>query len=429
MIAKKINKDVKDILKGAFSSFVFQIIGIILSYLFVYMISHYYGAKTMGIYALMFTVLNIIVLFSKFGLDLTIVKFIGEVSETKNFGYIKDIYLKILSMIIPISLLLSVFLYVNASNFANYVFHKPYLTVYIKFISFGILPMTLRIINANALRGLQEIKRFAFLQNVSVYLFAIIMLVFFIFLKKTNDSDLDPIIAVLFGLYTSMLISFYLWLNSAKILFYIKEMYITSKEIFKVSFPLLLTSSIMLVYSMSDVIMLGMFRSEQEVGIYNVDYKIGSAGMIFSMALSSIIVPKIAAAYKENNILKLRANVMFGLKLSFMLSLFTYFLILVFSQSILRLFGEEFLYGELALKLLLIGFFIKSVFGIFGYVLEMTHYQKQLVYVSFLSAIANIALNYFLIPIFGIEGAVIASVISIIVHHGLLIINVKKFLF
>ena len=425
MFRKKINKDIKSILKGSFTSFIFQIIGIALGYLFIYFISKYYGAKTMGIYALMFSLLNITVLFSKFGLDLSIIKFVGEVSEIKNISFIKDIYFKILSLSIPISLILSIGLFISAKYIADYIFHKPYLKEYIELIAFGVIPMTLRFINANALRGFQEIKKFAFLHNVSLYLFAIIILIIFIFFK--NFNVIAPIISLLFGLCISMLLSFYLWFNSSKLLNYSKEFYISFKGILKVSFPLFLTSSIMLVYSMSDVIMLGIFRSDKEVGIYNVDFKIGSAGMIFSMALTSVLAPKIAAAYKEKNFLRLKANTIFVIGLSFVLSLIFYIFIFLYSNILLNFFGKDFLSSLNALKILLVGFFIKSVFGILGYVLEMTHYQKHLLVFSIISSSTNILLNYFLIPSFGITGAVIASVISVIIHHFLLLITVISF--
>ncbi len=67
-IKSKLLKDIHlfEILKGASINLIFQVFGIFVSYLFLWMISRNYGAEGMGVFSLAFTLLNIFVLFRDF---------------------------------------------------------------------------------------------------------------------------------------------------------------------------------------------------------------------------------------------------------------------------------------------------------------------------------------------------------------------------
>lgn len=415
------DKNLLELIKGGSVSFIFQIFGIGLSYLFILLISRFYGAEGMGIFALSFTVLNIFVLFGKFGLDVSSIKFIGERYEQKEYSHIKDIYLKILYLVIPINIILTILLFIIAPYLAEYVFKKPTMTIYFQLVSLGVLPMSLRFIHANAIRGMKNIKVFSFLQNITMYLFALFLLI--ILYLFTIHNNTDPLIALLFGLFVGALLSIYFWLKESNFFLNKKVFSLQVKEILSVSAPLLLSSSIMLILGLADTVMLGMLKSESDVGIYNVAYKIATVAMIVFIAMSSIATPKIAAVQDDQE--KLRRIVLQTTKLIVIVSLPMYFIIFVFSEQLLSLFGEEFKQGSLALILITIGFLVKSLLGTSEYVLQMTNQQKSLIFYALISAIINIVLNYFLIPIFDIEGAAFASMFSIIIYQLMITIKVQ----
>lgn len=419
------DKNLLELIKGGSVSFIFQIIGIGLSYLFILFVSRFYGAEGMGIFALSFTVLNIFVLFGKFGLDVSIVKFIGELSEKKDFSSIKDIYLKIITLAVPVNILLSTLLFFVAPYLSEYVFHKPKLTLYFQLISLGILPMSLRFIHANAIRGLRNIKLYSFLQNISMYMFSLLFLIIFFFIGTSNEIGY-AIVSLLLGLFMGLCFSTYFWFKESGFLKRMRTDSITIKKILSISTPLLISSSIMLILGLADTVMLGIFKTEADVGVYNVTYKIATAGMIVFMAMSSITTPKIATAYGNNDIKLLKKTVLQSTKLIAIFSLPIYIGIFLFSTQILSIFGNEFISGTLTLTLLTIGFFIKSIFGTSEYILQMSNQQKSLIIFATFVALINILLNYLLIPEFGIVGASFASMLSIIVYQYMLVIQVKK---
>jgi len=423
MINRIKNKIVSDkhffeLFKGGVINFVFQIIGITLNYLFILIISRFYGAEGMGIFALSFTVLNIFVLFGRFGLDVSSVKFTGEFSDRNSYSDIKDFYIKILMLAIPINIFLTLTLFLSAPFIAKHIFHKTNLTIYFQLISIGILPMALRFIHANAIRGMKNIKIYSFLQNVSMHFFSLIFILLFMILNfKTYDY---PLIALLGGLFIGFFFSIYFWLIESRFFYTIKSTSINIKQILSVSTPLLLTSSIMLVLGLADTIMLGIFKSEVDVGIYNVVYKVASAGMIVFMALNSISTPKFAAAFGEKNRKKIKTLYFQTSKLIILFSIPIYMIIFLFDKKLLGLFGETFTDGSFALTFLSVGFLIKSIFGTSEYIIQMSNQQKILVLYAFFCALLNIVLNFLLIPRYGINGASFASMMSIIIYQILL---------
>jgi O-antigen/teichoic acid export membrane protein len=78
------------------------------------------------------------------------------------------------------------------------------------------------------------------------------------------------------------------------------------------------------------------------------------------------------------------------------------------------LFGESFLDGKTALYFLVFAQFINSISGSIGYLMNMVGEQKVLRNIILIALMFNIVFNYFLIPIYGINGAAFATMISMI---------------
>ena len=69
---------------------------------------------------------------------------------------------------------------------------------------------------------------------------------------------------------------------------------------------------------------------------------------------------------------------------------------------------------------------ISSLSGPAGNILQMTNNQNVYAKSLFVAALANIVLNYILIPIYGINGAAIASMFSLAIWNILMIYEVRR---
>ncbi len=430
----KISRDIHfmELVKGFGISFFFQFLGIGCGYIFTVLVTRSLGAKAWGTFTIVSTVLQIISIIGKFGMDLTLLRFVAEYSSQKKWELIKKIYLKTLKLIISLSLFLSIILFFLSPYIAKYIFRKDYLTIYFRIISTALVPFVLLCVNRECIRGLKKIKEYAFLNNVAVPFFtSLILLVFFSFYKQTFVL----IIAYTISIYISSFLSFFLCIKKLKLCFpytpkktkkYISPAYFSYRELLSISIPMFLSTSMFIIMQWIDTIMLGILKNAKEVGIYNVIYKISMITSIFLTAVNTIAAPKFAEFWGNKDIEGLSKISQQSAKLIFWFSFPVLLFFLFFPSYILRIFGEEFIVGTEVLRILILGQFINSISGSVGYLLQMTGKQKVFRNIILCAIIINIILNYILIPNFGMEGAAIASTISLVFWNIFSVLYIKR---
>jgi len=415
----KMNFHYIEILKKGSINFIFQIIGIGLGYLFIYMLAKYFNAEGVGLFSLTYSVLTIFLLFAKFGFDLAIVKFVSEYKD--DFSKLKDLYIKTLFFLIPLNILLISIMFFLSKYIATYIFHNEEITKYLKLFSILLFPITLRFINANFLRGLKFIAEYSFIQSISVYLFSVSIL--FITVNFLNYNTLDLFVAYFLGVLIAFFISFWFLIKKINFFRISRDYFFNLKTLIKVAFSMLLANSLMLVITTSDSIILGYFTSSKDVGIYNIVIKIAIATSIFMTAIMSIVSSKLIELNKEN---KLPQTMQFVNTIIFSLSGIIIIFIFLFKEKILMLFGKEFIAGSVALSLLLFGRLIESMSGTGNYILQILGYENIVRNIMFIAALLNIFLNFILIPKYGINGAAFASMTSIIFWNFMYIFYIKQ---
>jgi O-antigen/teichoic acid export membrane protein len=188
----------------------------------------------------------------------------------------------------------------------------------------------------------------------------------------------------------------------------------TIKSILKISTPMLVTSSLMLVITWSDSLMLGYFCTEEDVGVYSVAMKISTSSLIVFMAFNSILAPKVAKFYSHYEFVLLNSLVKSTRRLVIYISIPSSILLIIVTPYLLNLFGEDFDASYSPFLILMIGMIIKNILGVSECVLQMTNKQKSVAYISFLGVIFNVFLNVYFIPLYGVDGAAIASTISVV---------------
>jgi O-antigen/teichoic acid export membrane protein len=83
------------------------------------------------------------------------------------------------------------------------------------------------------------------------------------------------------------------------------------------------------------------------------------------------------------------------------------------------LFGEKYMLASTALQLLVIAFFIHAFLGPNDTTITIFGKTKMIMYFNFIAGCINVFLNYFLIPLFGINGAALSTMISLIIINSL----------
>tara|TARA_B100001142_G_scaffold269997_1_gene275896 strand:- start:8419 stop:9744 length:1326 start_codon:yes stop_codon:yes gene_type:complete len=409
-----------EIITKSTSAFLFKIIGSVLGYLFLMLVTRIYGSEIWGIFALCLAILNISTSISKFGIDIAILKFVAQFQD---FSIVKRIYFQCIFLVSVFSIVISFSVFYFSDDIAIYFFNKPHIASSVRLIALAIFPFSILKINAQTFRGLKRIKEFAFFEYVSKFLFAII---FFLFLLKfTTIQQLN------FPIYSFLYSVLLVWLISSVYLIYdfksirIKKV-ISNKKILETAYPMLFSTSIFVLMSWSDTIMLGIFTSESNVGLYNVALKLAMSSVIILGAVNSILAPKLSETYNNNKFDSFKQLIQQSTRIIFLCTLPILLVLLIFPELCLSFFGTEFIVAKNTLMILLLGQFVNVFSGSVGFVLQMTGNEKVFQKILFYSLIINILLNYFLIPLFDINGAAIASVLSMVIWNLSSVIYVYK---
>lgn len=152
------------------------------------------------------------------------------------------------------------------------------------------------------------------------------------------------------------------------------------------------------VLASSDRIMIGKMVGDSQAGIYSLAYSVALVMTLFNTALGQTIAPWIYKKIKAKNISKI-SHVIYSLLIFIAV---VNLVLIIFAPEIIAIFAPKTYYEAIwtippvAMSVYLM--FCYDAFAKFAFYYEKTTY---IMLASIIGAIANIALNYWLIPIFG----------------------------
>ena len=175
-----------------------------------------------------------------------------------------------------------------------------------------------------------------------------------------------------------------------------------------------------------DIIMLGWWRGVEEIGLYSAAQRIIGMLAIFSGFIATATLPSLSRLAHFDQ-LKMK-NVFEGsLKIIFIISFPLVIGGILLSGSIMGfLFGQSYLPATGAFIILLISILAVHIMPIFTNLLFVFDKQAKMINYAIIASICNIALNFLLIPNYGIEGAASATSISFSIYAFLLWRTGKK---
>ena len=201
---------------------------------------------------------------------------------------------------------------------------------------------------------------------------------------------------------------------------------LTIKNILTISIPLMLAQSVQFIMAWTDKLMIGNMISAESVAVYGVAFRFSMGVSITLMAINSIASPKFAEKFAVNDIVGMGKIAMQSAKMIFWSTLPLAIILLIFPKFFMGLYGTEFLIGFETLRWLIIGRVVNALSGSVGNLMQMSNQQNVYMSILVLGAAINIVLNYYLIPIYGINGAAFASVASLSFWNLSMVYIVKR---
>lgn len=208
-----------------------------------------------------------------------------------------------------------------------------------------------------------------------------------------------------------VVVAFQLWisLESSLTKRNIKEL----KDWFVLGLPFIVMSASLTLQNNADIVMLGFMTGDTDAGLYAVASRVSTAILFGLTAVNLVYAPLIAKSYKNKKIQQLQHFVNQSSLLCAVFAIVAGIVALIYSESILLMFGEEFVEAKLIFQILVAATVISALCGPVGTLLTMTNFASRASYVVVVATVINIVLNLVLIPLYGVLGAAVATVCSI----------------
>jgi len=401
-----------EILTGSVWALSARVIVAALGLAFSVLVARFYGAEVVGIVAVVNAFLLLATIFTVFGTEISILRLIPEhlakYSPTSAF----KIYRKTKLLVIVFSLATGTVSFFAADIIAGKLFSKPHLSFYFALASGFIVFQSIMRLNTQAVRGLRLSRVFA-LMLVLPQTFNLLFLIVVGLLWPAKDV---PVYAVLLGFAATGITGWFIMEYNFKKLMnpndYVHSM--SSRAILSISMPMLMTTSINFLIAQTGVIMLGMFRTEAEVGYYAIAVKLATLSSFVIQAVNSMAGPKFSELFHTDKIEELFHVAIKSTKLVFLTTMPIMLALIIFGRPVLsHVFGTDFAVVYPAMTILVFGQLINTITGLSGMFLNMTGNQNILKNIMAAAAVLNILINLWLIPKMGFNGAAIATAASL----------------
>ena len=409
---KYLNVSLRKIAKGAGIGFTGTFIGMTFAYFSRMIIARFLGPGDYGLISLGFAAMIIAATLSLAGLPAGIQRYVPFYNAKGDKGRIKGTIIGALKISFSLSLILTFLIFFGADWISIHVFHEPNLTPVLRIFAIGVPFWVLTTIFNSGTIGFQEIKYKVYTMFIFKDTFKLIAIIILLVL---GYGVLGAVVGWVLAIVGMSFLAFYFLEKKVFPIFNSNVKAISvDKELLFFSFPLVFAGMAALITSYMDTLMLGYFSTASNVGIYNAALPIAGLLNVFISAFGVIFMPVISELYSKNAMDDLRNTYSAVTKWIASLVLPAFLLMALFSDWLLKImFGAEFVAGAVALSILAFGYMIICLVGPAAQILMVYGRTKIVMGCSFFGATLNLALNYLLIPPYGITGAAIATATSL----------------
>lgn len=395
--------------KGAIA-FLLKIIGAGLAFGFHVAVARMLGAEGAGLYFLALTIITLVAVIARLGMDNSVTRFVAAHASVNEWSAVKGVFRHAIILSLGLGTLLALGTYALATPLALHVFTEPPLAQPLALMALAIVPLAGMTIFARALQGLKNVRDSMLMQSVLIPGVAALLVLILAPSQGVSGAALAYLIAV----SLSLLYGATQWYRSGTAHRATPPAF-ERRELLSSSMPLLgamLTQQLTLALP---VLLLGIWASSADVGLYSAANRTAALVSLVLMAANSIIAPKMAAIYKSGDMEALGKVARQSVLLLTGMALPALLLFMLAPRWVMSLFGAEFSEAWIMLVILAGGQLVNVATGSVGFLLMMTGREKS-VFTANVIALAVCTLGCLtLIPLFAGLGAALASAIALIV--------------
>lgn len=402
-----------EVMRGASVAFVLKIVGAGLRFAVGVVVARLLGVEGAGVFFLALTVSTLATVIGRVGLDSVLLRFVAANAEKEAWAAVRGIYQKAMRIAFFASLSIAVLVGAFAPFWAQKIFGKPDLAWPIFWTALTVPPLVFVFLYGELLKGIRKIGDSELVQGVGVPALTLVLLVFI----GRRFGASGAIFATGLAALGTALWGWRRWWIRTPELRCVKGDF-PVREILAAGLPLMIIMLCETAVQWVGILVLGIFGTKADVGIFGAVSRIAMLTSFVLTSVNSIAAPKYAAFFavgRHDEVGRIARNTtMFMIFLtSPILGCFVFF-----PETVLGIFGGEFVLGAQALVILAIGQFINLCTGSVGFILVMGGNERALKNIVLCSAMLNILLTIALAPAYGVSGVAFAAAFSVAVSNG-----------
>jgi len=413
------------LIKGSVGSFILKSCGLLLQLTAGILIARSLGASGYGTYAYALAIINLLTIPTVIGLPLLITRNVAVYQVKNEYALMRGLFIRANQAVLILSLIMGLIAFFISLTIINGINNVRLQTFLISLILLPIL--ALKNLHMATLRGLRHVV-LSLIPEMLIRpgFFIILLLIGIVFLPSSRSPQLVMIFqvsAASIAFFWGIVFLLHALPEEAKVAISEFETRIWLKS----AIPFMFLGGMQIINRRTDIVMLGIFRSIEEVGIYRAVTQGATIVTFVLTAVNMALSPIVATLYAKGDKERLQRVVTYSAR-AILAGTFPIILIFIFFGRwlLVTLFGQEFGEGTTALSILCIGQFVNASMGSVALILNMTGHEKDAARGVAIAAVLNIFINALLIPKFGMEGAAIASAISLITWNVLMLLWVYK---
>ena len=231
----------------------------------------------------------------------------------------------------------------------------------------------------------------------------------------------------LFGYVLKFVILFILQLSEGRLTFNFSLKDLDLKEFLKFGFYVLVGGASIMIVTRLDMMMIAYLLDLEQVAFYTVAFFIGNAIKIPGKSIVTISTPLVAKAWEIKDLKEIQTLYTKSSINQLIIGGILFVCIWLNIDDIFSLLPEKFQVGRWVVFYIGLSQLFSLTAGINGAIIVNSRYYKYDLYTNVILVFITIATNYILIPIYGINGAALATAISVLLFNliRLILIEVK----
>jgi len=358
----------------------------------------------------------VVATFTTFGIPKTFVRFFPAIKEKGQLFFLSILIPLIGFVLATISYLLfkdQIFELLNASELLKDNFF--YIILLVFFIGFYDV---LTSISRSFLSAATPI----FINEVFLkfYSMSMLMLHWFGYLDFTTFLQV-----YLFGYVLKFAILFFLQWRKDRFAFAISLKDLDIKELLKFGIYVMVGGASLMIVTRLDMMMIGALLDLEQVAFYTVAFFIGNVIKVPGKSIGAIAIPLISKAWKKQNMKEMQTLYSKSSINQLIIGGVFFLCVWLSIDEVFSLLPEKFSHGKWVVLFIGLSQLFNISTGVNGAIIINSKYYKFDLYTNIILVLLTLITNYLLIPIYGINGAAMATAISVLLFNFIKLIIIK----